>query len=445
MNLNDSLLSVEINAVLADGTTALNEVDYDLIIHTPEYDLYQKEVISVEIMSDYNGNVTDYILVEFIMPMGDYAKTVVPHKEYCEISLLKNIGDYTNEKRYRAVFMNNDKSLENSDEDRKDIDKLNTEAYARVKIQCVSTVAEALLNKTSSGIFQNTTVTKVLFASYTKSLKDITINNQPVDLKFNITQADNTRLYNHINVPTGTKVLDLASYLHGTEFGVYNGYIGTFLTHQRIAKVPYINNEEYEEVLYTYPLYRNNEYADAKRKLNIYVLPGRLSSMYDITYCDNDKIIEILASDLSDIFDKSVNELSSTGSGYNALETDNVMKRTMDNDATKVTTGKDKYMVDDSVSKQSSGVKATKNVGMTNNHYLERSKLLKVKGRILTTQWNFSRPELLSPGMPVRFSYENNDEVKEVYGTLQGVFTKVDANKKMSASVLHIFLEGKGE
>ena len=441
MNHNDSLLSVEINAVLADGTTALNKVDYDLILHTPEYDLYQKEVMSVEILSDYNGNVTDYIIVDFIMPMGDYVKTVLPNKEYCEITLLKKIGDYTNEKRYRAVFMNSDKSIENSDEDRKDLDKLNTESYAKVKMQCISSVAEALLNKTTSGIYQNTTVTKTLFASYTKALKDMTVNNQPIDLKFNITNADNNRLYNHINIPTGTKVLDLASYMHGTEFGVYNGYIGTFLTHQRKAKVEYINDEEFEEVLYTYPLYRNTGYDAAKRKLNIYVLPGRMASMYDITYSDNDTTIEILASDLADMFDGSVNELANKGSGYNALETDSVMKRSMDNDESKLSTGKDKYMVDDSLDTQGSGVKATNNAGMTNNHYLERSKLLKSRGRVLTTQWNFSRPELLIPGMAVRFSYENNDEVKEVFGTLQGVFTKVDANKKMSSSVLNIFLE----
>ena len=84
-------------------------------------------------------------------------------------------------------------------------------------------------------------------------------------------------------------------------------------------------------------------------------------------------------------------------------------------------------------------------MGMSSNPFQERSNILLKSGTIITIDWNFSIPELVSPGMAVEYIYEASDAsgkpiIKVLDGTVQAIASSVDNNRKCCTSNMAIFL-----
>jgi len=91
------------------------------------------------------------------------------------------------------------------------------------------------------------------------------------------------------------------------------------------------------------------------------------------------------------------------------------------------------------------GVTSTRHIGMSSNPFQERSNILLKSGTILTIDWNFSIPELVSPGMAVEYIYETIDAsgkpvINILDGTVQAIVSNTDNNRKNCISNMAIFL-----
>ena len=87
-------------------------------------------------------------------------------------------------------------------------------------------------------------------------------------------------------------------------------------------------------------------------------------------------------------------------------------------------------------------VNKDKYVGNQSNLYKVRSDYNKAMSAIYTLQWSFSNSELIYPGMPCSFIYEDNErDIVELKGMILNVYEVYEANTNTTNSLLTIAVQ----
>ena len=97
--------------------------------------------------------------------------------------------------------------------------------------------------------------------------------------------------FNNITMDSNITMYDLPTYIQ-KEYGVYNGFIGTYLSKD------YNTGDEniQKNSLYIYPLYNPVWVRSRKRKMRLYARIGFTSRMVDRTFLDSENNLDILVS-----------------------------------------------------------------------------------------------------------------------------------------------------
>lgn len=435
-------LSSEINAIALgnnkkfkndSNTTGQSEVTG--FLHTVDYDMSVQIFESLDIKRDYNSNMGDEVFARFFLPLGDFVKHVYPNRDNLEITVIKK-GHYENTSyRYKFVINNNKKGFDGNRFDRDNQDDLNEESLAYISGQCIDRTLEVLRIIRVSGNYRNTTVGKVMTSILKHHLDQSYVPNDNVTKILKIHKPDNTRVYNNIIIPTNTPLMSLPLFLQEKNYGVYNGNIGSYL--QKIDK---------KTVLSIYPLYKYNAFEKNKNKLIIFSPNNRTMEQIENTFTKDDDTVKIIAKTKSGIEDISDLKLMDTGYGIESLEVDSLISRTGDVKKNQLEIPEDGHISNHVHKEAKDGVLHKVVKKPTNNHYRNRSDVLKDHGVLITVEWAFSASELLRPDMSiVYFTSGDKNKIIKLTGTLQGSYSVVDNKSKMEVTtlILHVNKEVK--
>jgi len=444
MSIEKSLLGPEVTEIIGTENPD-KKIIHELIIHTVNDDIKVDKLKTVEIMKDYNVNIGNYIYIDALLPMGDLVKDIYPYRNNLEATVVDIIGNKKKYNRYKLILLNIDDSLGSGRYIKQTKEELNKNEAVNITGQCLDRYVEAIRLKSISGIFRELTVSNLIKGLFLEEIKNIKINGNPIDITISMVKENNDRVYEHIIVPSGTKLIDLPTYLQETKYGVYNGSIGLYI--EKYQKGTYFKECKATECIEVinisiFPLYNTEVVNTAKHKLIIYGVPDVKYSQIENTYLVDGDDIKILSTDDSKKINKSDTIFADVGSGYVNLDVAKVMHRPVKVTKDKVINNY-KDINNESIIKAKSDASAFKVVKKpTDNLYNVRSSYLQANGDLIQLQWKFSNAKYLLPGMAVIYVYLGDDnQVKRVHGILQSHFSLCNISSKMTNTILNVFLE----
>lgn len=443
-NITGGLIDLDISKVFEQANPRTNNVDYDVIVHTPNADIGIQLLKTIETMRDYNGNLTDFIIVSFSMGAGDFVKELHPNRDNCEMSIIKVTPDEDDKiLRFKMVLLNNNGGVKASKYLKKTKDELNAEEQFQVEVQCLPIELEILRSTFSDGVYRSTTVKDLLITEYYQGTQEITgtnpgtdeskvkIGSAPRDIEVDIVEPHNDMVYNHIEVPTGTKLTDLPFYLQETNYGVYNGSIGAYL-------------QEYRDELFffIYPLYNSSLFETREKKLIIYYSSNIRLDLIENTYAIEGDVIKILANSDVKIIDNGENELMDTGVGLVSSNPHLLLERNVNVTDDEIKFDKDVHNSGSKIKNRRDKTDRVQYLQNESNMYKQRSTILKNTMAIYQITWNFADIDLLYPAMPVRYTYEDEEEgIVELDGLLQSVYSRYNEETKTTSAIINIAVE----
>lgn len=425
-----SLILREIDAI---GKTIkeYDTIEFKIIVHNKDNDIKITMFESLDFKADYNNKIADEIFLHFNMGLGDYTYDLLPYKNNTEITIIKSFNGTPYENiTYKAVLVNDSKNPKGLQSNiSKDI--LNKASLIRVSFQLLEKTVEVIRSINVDGIYKSTNVKNVLVPIFNKALANAKINGERINPLINIVEPDNTTVYNHILIPTGTLLTDVPTFIQDTKYGIYVGDIGFYIKNIREDIL------NYRTCLYVYPLYTINQ--DQYSSLFIYHSVNTRAKAATNTYDFNNNILKVVTGEV-EVLEKGERDFINEGNAvtYSSMENIYNYNSNVTNDkinyTSKTQVGSDSYNTED-------GLRAETYVGNIDNIFKYHSNLSNKNMGLYKFKWNLSNHRHLKPGMNVTVFFQTDNEVKTLVGVLQGYFSVYSQLLKNETTYLMIKLK----
>lgn len=395
------------------------------------------KVVAVDIQRDFQGEFSQSMIVEAVYGAGTYAHAIYPNKQgltaklYRQLvltsangKLVTDVGEETWE--YQCIVVGDQSpSVVASTEATADQETGDRSDVINVELQLIEQIVDEFRVVEIGGIFKNCTVKQVMelfFANVQKSdtpPSRLTVTQddyQEWRLKnlvsgADIVEPDNTRVYDHILIPQGTRLVDLPNYLQKT-YGVYKTGIGYFFQ---------------KTIWFIFPAYHTKRYDTIEQTLTIANIPANRMPGIERTFKVNDPVrhygkVYMLAT--GDVVQKDHSERRqmNDGNAYYHVNADRVI------DVFSTSTGNVTTVVDEDHEVQAAVesrihtnfLKLSKE-SITHNAFVENSRLARQVGSHVQLRWENADIDQVYPGMPVLLLYLLDDNIAKLYGTLQRI------------------------
>ena len=426
-----NLIDIDIKPILNEKNTS-KDFTYEFILHTVNDDIELTQIISYEMLQDFNNTIGDYNLLTVNIPMGTYIKKVYPYRDNLTCTILKTFNNDlpSQSGEYKLVIVNETGDSESSTHYKNMTeDQLNQSEMKKVEAQVYLIELEALRNSYVDGTYSNVTVQELIGFEYANAKDNITVHGNPLSLNIDIVEPDNDMRYNNILIPSGVMLQDLPIYLQNGDFGIYNGGCGTYLT-------------KYNNTLsvFVYPLYTTKRFEETNdTKLMIYN-PGnqRLSGIENTWKKDGD-IVKIIASSGIKVLDKGASNMLDKGETLVSSRPEQIFNMAGSITDDDFTVDTSEQLSVNSVKERSDGISRSRYIGNESNMYKQRTSIIKDTMATYQIPWHFSYPEIIYPGMPVCYVYEDETRgVVKLYGSVQLLMTSYDKPLSSISSILII-------
>lgn len=444
---DDGGLSLEINPILKNETGVAKGIGHKVWLYTPKLDIRIEMLGALEVLRDYNGNIGDYVVIDFLMSSATYVRDVHPYRDNLEIEIYEEIVnqetktiEYADMRRYKFVMLNQkgtDSELLGSQER----EEMNTSTMKRIVGQCIDRELELLKSVSVRGIFRDTTVDKVIQSEF-GTLKDMDLKIEGKQMEVPCTllkEVDNKQQYDHVIVGsskgkgTNIAIMDLPSYLQNTKYGVYNGNIFTYMQDYKGKKSVFIG-----------PLYDSTQFENTEKlpKLTI-VRPNTINydNAENTFFVDGD-IVKVLCKSNVQLVDTGENEFISEGSAYTYTNPTAILNRDGVVADNKVRVDKETRMGSDVIKERRDQNVASTYIGSTVNLYRYRSDFVRATMAIYQIQWIHCDINLIYPGMPVCYMYyEAKRGIVKTYGTVQSTYQRYNKEQGTRVGMINIVVE----
>jgi hypothetical protein len=423
-------LELDIKTILDANNANPAKWEWYVYLHTELIDLPVPLVESIEFLRDYSSNTGDYILAIFKIGMGDYIKDILPYRDNLQLTLIKRNNKQQISIRYKFILVNNDNYVAGGYQDKMSREDLNSSQLISIEGQCLDRHIELLRTLGVDGIFKSVTVDEVLRFCISDSIAEVKVGSETIHFDVNIVTPANTRVYDHIEVPTGTRILNLATYLHQINYGVYNGGIGTYFQ----LYGPTLNN-----TLFIYPLYSNALFSNTAKRLIIYRASTNRFDIIQNTYFVDGDIVKIIATSNTKSINAGDNALIDKGTAFTQADPNTMVERNAIVKNASVVVSKQATMQGQAFKDPKDGNYNPAFAGVTDNLYNQRSNIFRLAQTTFQIQWNHCDIDLLYPGMPVMYVYsDTNNNVRKMTGIVQSVYSKYVKGTNETAALINI-------
>lgn len=413
MNPNYNLVNKEIIDITS-SPISFKKQEYKVTLRNAESDININMLDSLEWKCDFNKKVMNHEVVTVYVGAGDFAYDIFKHKDNLEITINTfRDGNLYLSKTYKAILVNtrNNTAGVNTNLPR---GELNKTGLNRISFQLIEQETEVIRALKVSGIFKKTDVKSIMVQSFHNTLNSVKIRKNKINPTLNIVTPDNNKVYQQVMIPTGTRLIDLPTYLQDTDFGVYKGDIGVYF------RSMVVNNENMFNA-FIYPLYIKEPPKDKRKELTIYYAPTQFATFNKSNYTFNSDGVKIVASAI-DMMEIKDNYLMDRGGAITSTNPDSFLmygEKVYDDKL-----GYDKNRVLNNVMQETKdGLINERYVGNEVNLYKHTSKVLSDSMDLVKITWKFSDHTLLIPGMFTKLYYQSGDTVKVMQGVLQEYYT----------------------
>lgn len=430
-NIGEGLLEKDILSVLnaKDKNPYPRANKYSLYLHTVDIDMPVALFTYLHNNGDYEHSYSDEIIAQSSIPMGDYVFDIHPHIDNFEVSLIKETKTERINIRYKGVMLNGTSIPDNGVYNKATKEELNKMEMVKLDIQLIDRYTEAVRSTNIDGVYNFASVWFAIKSGLAECSKKIKVSGKPLKFNFQMLEPNNTFIYKHIEVPSGTSIIDLPNYLQNSNYGVYNGGIGVYCK---------FFGEPLENTFFVYPIYSKSFFDKVDNKLIIYRSSNVNLDHVENTYFVDGDIIKMVAGNETMSLDNSESKMIDKGGDVAVTNPDKTIQRNnvVSSSGTSSTYADSNLKATTNKVRKDKSNKFNFKEGM--NTYKHRSAVLKDSARHFRIIWNFSNPDIIYPGMPVMYCYVKNNEIIKVYGVVTRMFTRFNIAKHLSDSILDI-------
>lgn len=415
MAVANTALQQELDKVLDAGPTD-SHYYWDCEIHTPSEIIPAELVISMDIIRDYDKAYSDDVRVEVRMFRGPYLHRVVPHRNNLQIVLRKHpLGENVDvdsagkplvTMRMRALLEDDrNPMVEGNNEQLGSESTANHTDLETVRFQLLDLAVEKLRLKTTGTIFKKTVPGKALQALLGKVSEGLGVPAAAEIKGVDLVEPDNNSEREHVIIPQGTKAINLPSYVQRHCGGVYYKGMGYYLQ---------------AGIWYVYPRFGIDRFSKTKRTLTVVSLPRNRYPYLDRTFVKDGSKVIILSTGGVKVHDDSERLQLNQGNGVRYVAANRMFEDIVEVDDNKAVIAKEdraaEFLIQQRTDKQNTAYFSEERI--TDNHCYQSSLLSRRAGSHIELVWENSQPDLVFPGMPVRYMFEAKDEVRIVEGVV---------------------------
>ena len=386
----------------------LDENNNNILIHN---------VLRISKVSDFENNATDYHYITVDMFKGEYFNLLKVNRKKLFLRLTKTPCSFTGatikaatptSKVYEAALTDNtSEAIETRSGKLTGKEWDNLGGFQEVTIQLIELGYSEFRNwDCPAGVYKNCDITKLIQSFMSIPLKTLDQNMQK-GFDCTVFPVDNREKFFQRRIPQGIRVTKFPSYLQN-ERGVYGNGLGSYLSNSH---------------WFIYPLHNVERYHNDSKKITIInVPPNEMVGVNNTYFIDSNGELYIYATGLTKHIDTSDRNLNRTGTGFLAVNSNNLLDTYAKNVDGVLTIPKGQNVMNvnfDSRETNSSNINTTKPV--TGNRYKEASKIIAGMTNKIVLSWEYSNPDLLIPGGPVRYIFKNGDTPYTMYGVLSAV------------------------
>ncbi len=435
------------NDVIDVITTQYDDVDerkrpdkhyrYRLELYVGDTPYEAIKVVAVDVQRDFQNEFSESLIVEAVLGVGTYAHAIYPNKQgltaklYRQLVLTSANGKIVTDSGeeswdYQCIIVGDQSpSVVASTEATSDQETGDRSDVINVELQLIEQIVDEFRVVEVGGIFKDCTVKQILTLFFANVQRpetppsSLTVTSEDYlewRLKnlvsgAHIIEPDNTRVYDHIVIPHGTRLVDLPNYLQKT-YGVYKTGMGYFFQ---------------KTIWFIFPAYHTRRYDSVEQTLTIANLPANRMPGVEKTYKVNDPIkhygkVYMLAT--GDVVQKDHSERRqmNDGNAYYHVNADKVMDVFSTTSANVTTINDEDHEVQAAVESRihTNFLKLSKDA-ITHNAFVENSRLSRQVGSHVQIRWENADIDQVYPGMPVLLLYILDGNVAKLYGTLQRI------------------------
>lgn len=418
------------------------------MIHAGKTNIEPLFVNEVRVQRNYLANFCDVLTIDVSVMEGEYYHDIAPNKEALEITLRKiplQPGEIANvdtslpikEFRYKAtLFDGRSPLLEGNNPLAASKEKSNRGSFTTVSFQLMNPVIEFLRTKSVGSVFRDTTAIDLIRNLLTKYSKSASLDLGSTIKGVTVAAKANTVVRDHIEVPHLTPLFEMPRVVEEVGGGVYaTGF------------------EFYMQGLYWYlwSPYDLKAFDNSPRSLTIINVPNNRFPAPECSFRITPTQVIIIVTGEVKHTDFSEQQQLNQGNGVSFVDADTVMDFGKV-DGNKLTIDRAVNVNEVVAAKRTNGLDVVKrsSAKITSNYMKEYSKLAARNGGFVQMAWENGDPDLLYPGMAVKFMYLKEDTVIESYGTLCGTDTfslsnsnHIGKKKFNNQTALTIFIDRK--
>lgn len=427
MNFSTSSLSAEISNIINSGENKVHGYFYCTIMVKGKI-IRPLKIVNIDIYKDFLNNYCDEIMVELYLNSGVYENDILPYKENIEIkiftkpfsenTLAEDMSQDLNIIQGRGVLTDKNNQFFSNQTSANSKDKRDLMSVQSVFFQMVNPLLERFRMQSTGGIFRLTNGIDLV-----RTLLMNVSNANEVDQEYKVKGVDiapnfNAEVKDHINIPHGTKILNVADYINKNAEGIYPTGLGFYLQ---------------KDIWYIYPTFDVERFNNATRTLTIIRTPTDVLPLTDRTFLNTKTSLTIIANKDANLIDTSDIDQQNEGNGLRFTDARIMVDDFVQVDGNKATASRGKNVSEFLQEKRETSLNNIVSPGskITSNMYYEMSKLAKRNGSTIDITWEYSDSSLLYPGMPVRIMTHQGAGPIAIYGVL------------LAAHEM-IMLEGKG-
>lgn len=459
MDIQDTPIWEEIKEIENSGSKSVF-FTYRVEINLPDGTLEPLQITLIDSARDYSNSYSDETVITVKMEVYDFLRRLAPNREdftvtlirepLGEIGLEEDVEAQTTTRRYRGVLVDStDTDIESSRSVDTNASDLSLEPPREYRIQLLHPAVDQLRMMTTGGVYRQMRTDDLAQGLLSSACASLDLDEDSQITGVDLVTGDNDQTREHILIPQGTPLMELAQYIQRYAGGIYNTAIGVYIQ---------------GSVFYIYPRFNTRRFEEVNDNLTIFNIPqNRMPATERSHYVDTDGQLIVLATDEVVSTDSSERLQLNIGDGFRYARAEEFFKDRPEN-AENRSEIRDYHHLQDNVAT----LKRSKNVEeysiyeresglsmsmfsprrITANHYAENSRLSEALGKYIRIRWENANPDLVYPAMPVRFVWLEDGSLEERYGTLLGadyvsapLQTGRESNRFASVVDLTVFLE----
>lgn len=421
MEILDTLVNREITLIGASPQKPIAH-QWKLVIKANGKDIQPTYIKEVKLDRLYHRNYADEVRVTLGINFADYQYNVLPYKDKLEGVLTKiplGASVEPNVTHTRSRLTNTYKiQLQNANSSAVAGDHPMTLAkdmagkseIVDIVVQLYNPVIDVIRKRTFGTVFRETSALDAVAYTLVKHAKIEGADESNTILGINIDPTFVPEMRKHIIVKHDTPVVEIPDLIDRQVGGLHP------------AQMRYYLQSQY---WYLYPIFDHQRFNQNVKSLTIIKIPKHRLPSVEKTYRVAGEHVILLTTRETTHQDSSETLQMNEGNGVRFADANRVMNgyyEVGDNKAT--ASGKDNLT---EVKYETRGdeldmIKSAHST-VTDKYNKEYANLARKSGSYLQTIWEHGDAELLFPGMPIRYIFQDGEVTRELYGTLNAVET----------------------